>query len=273
LQCRLVGVEPETVHRRNRIGRHDDGGPALAGHSHLAADERERFGHVHLLLIRSPDDLDCVPAVGRGHGGADRGEDRGGRRGARIDPKRGQYAAVLERLEAGATASGFHIAAGHGECLRLEQLPWTQLLPFLLMRDCRGDARHGKSPSLASQQLVHRDDAIACQRPAKVSCTARRSCCAAPPFHVFTPFPARRPPPLIRKVLIDRQTISRHLVWIVVVVLATTAAAVWYAQHAQLIGRLPGGASLPGLVFGVAAAAIMVFELLLWPRKLLRRWR
>src|SRR5262249_2714443 len=40
-----------------------------------------------------------------------------------------------------------------------------------------------------------------------------------------------------------------------------------------LIGRLPGGASLPGLVFGVAAAAIMVFEVLLWPRKLLRRWR
>jgi hypothetical protein len=74
-------------------------------------------------------------------------------------------------------------------------------------------------------------------------------------------------------VLIDRQTISRHVGWIIVVVLATTAAVAWYVQHAQAIGRLPGGASLPGLVLGIVAAAIMVFELLLWPRKLLRRWR
>jgi len=74
-------------------------------------------------------------------------------------------------------------------------------------------------------------------------------------------------------VLINRQTIGRHCVWIAFVVLATTAATAWYVQHAQAVGRLPGGASLPGLVLGIAAAAIMVFELLLWPRKLLRRWR
>jgi hypothetical protein len=74
-------------------------------------------------------------------------------------------------------------------------------------------------------------------------------------------------------VLINRQTIGRHWSWIALVVLATAAAIAWYVQHAKASGRLPGGASLPGLAFGIAAAAIMVFELLLWPRKLLRRWR
>ena len=73
--------------------------------------------------------------------------------------------------------------------------------------------------------------------------------------------------------LINRQTLSRHLGWVALVALAAAAATAWYVQHAKAIGRLPGGASLPGLVFGIAAAAIMVFELLLWPRKLLRRWR
>jgi len=74
-------------------------------------------------------------------------------------------------------------------------------------------------------------------------------------------------------VLINRQTFSRHIGWIAFVVLASAAAIVWYIQHGQAIGRLPGGASLPGLTFGVVAALIMLFELLLWPRKLLRRWR
>jgi len=96
---------------------------------------------------------------------------------------------------------------------------------------------------------------------------------AAASFSPAHTFPAFRDSTTYPHVLIDRQTISRHVGWIVVVVLATTAAIVWYAQHAQSIGRLPGGASLPGLVFGIAAAAIMVSELLLWPRKLLRRWR
>lgn len=73
--------------------------------------------------------------------------------------------------------------------------------------------------------------------------------------------------------LINRQTIGRHAAWIVFVVLATAAAIAWFIQHAKATSRLPGGASLPGLTYGIAAAAIMVFELLLWPRKLLRRWR
>jgi hypothetical protein len=82
-----------------------------------------------------------------------------------------------------------------------------------------------------------------------------------------------RYPFILQSVLINRQTIGRHWAWIVFVALATAAATAWYIQHANASGRLPGGASLPGLAFGIAAATIMVFELLLWPRKLLRRWR
>ena len=48
---------------------------------------------------------------------------------------------------------------------------------------------------------------------------------------------------------------------------ATAAALVWYLAHAHQSSRWPGGSSLPGLVFGVAAALIFVFEFLLWPRR------
>jgi hypothetical protein len=57
------------------------------------------------------------------------------------------------------------------------------------------------------------------------------------------------------------------------VVVATLLSVAWYAVHGQSINRLPGGASLPGLVFGIVGAAIMLFEFLLWPKKLARRWR
>src|SRR4029078_8250683 len=80
----------------------------------------------------------------------------------------------------------------------------------------------------ASQGIMHR----ACGRIAAASFS---------PAHTF---PAFRDSTTYPHVLIDPQTISRHVGWIVVVVLATTAAIVWYAQHAQSIGRLPGGASL-----------------------------
>src|SRR5262249_19146378 len=37
--------------------------------------------------------------------------------------------------------------------------------------------------------------------------------------------------------------------------------------------RWPGGSSPPGFIFGLAGGAIILFEMLLWPRKLLRVWR
>jgi len=100
----------------------------------------------------------------------------------------------------------------------------------------------------------------------EVSCTARS-------VSIAIASSARSSPAQIQSVLINRQTFGRHWSWIAFVMLATAAAIAWYVHHAKASGRLPGGASLPGLAFGIAAAAIMVFELLLWPRKLLRRWR
>jgi hypothetical protein len=49
----------------------------------------------------------------------------------------------------------------------------------------------------------------------------------------------------------------------------TLAALGWSLGHWFGSSRFPGGSSLPGLVFGVAAGVIIVFECLLWPRK----WR
>jgi hypothetical protein len=61
--------------------------------------------------------------------------------------------------------------------------------------------------------------------------------------------------------------------WLIAVVATTVAAVAWYAAVAMLQGSLPGGSSRPGLVFGVVAGAIIVFEFLLWPRKKVRAWR
>lgn len=47
----------------------------------------------------------------------------------------------------------------------------------------------------------------------------------------------------------------------------------WYAVSSWLNGSWLGGGSLPGLVLGLVAAAIILFEMALWPRKLLRRMR
>jgi hypothetical protein len=76
-----------------------------------------------------------------------------------------------------------------------------------------------------------------------------------------------------RHVLIDRQHLPEHRAWIAFVVLATAAAVAWFVYHGTQIGRVPGGSSAPGLAFGIAAGVIMLFELLLWPRKHFRVWR
>jgi len=74
-------------------------------------------------------------------------------------------------------------------------------------------------------------------------------------------------------VLIDRTNFRSHRGWLVFVIVATVLSIAWYVVHAQSIGRLPGGASLPGLAFGIGAGGLMVFEFLLWPKKIARRWR
>jgi hypothetical protein len=47
----------------------------------------------------------------------------------------------------------------------------------------------------------------------------------------------------------------------------------WYLYLSWESGRWLGGGSLPGLVLGTAAAGIIAWEMMLWPRKLLRRMR
>jgi hypothetical protein len=68
-------------------------------------------------------------------------------------------------------------------------------------------------------------------------------------------------------VLVDRQNLPMHRRWLAAVLMATLAACGWYLGHAAGSTRWPGGSSLPGLVFGLLAAAIIVFEFLLWPRR------
>jgi hypothetical protein len=44
-------------------------------------------------------------------------------------------------------------------------------------------------------------------------------------------------------------------------------------MHASTSNRWPGGSSLPGMVFGILAGLIILFEFALWPRKWVRGWR
>ncbi len=73
--------------------------------------------------------------------------------------------------------------------------------------------------------------------------------------------------------LINRDTLSLHSRWSGVFVAASLAAITWYSLEAWQSHRWPGGASRPGLIFGIAAALIILFEILLWPRKRVRAWR
>ena len=73
--------------------------------------------------------------------------------------------------------------------------------------------------------------------------------------------------------LVDRKNWSMHARWIVVFVVGTLAPIGWFLAEGWRAERWPGGSSLPGLVFGSVAGLIILFELLLWPRKRLRAWR
>lgn len=67
---------------------------------------------------------------------------------------------------------------------------------------------------------------------------------------------------------------SLHGVWALVTGVATAAAVAWYlAVSAGTSWAWPSGGSLPGLVTGVTGGLLIAFEMLLWPRKALRRYR
>lgn len=73
--------------------------------------------------------------------------------------------------------------------------------------------------------------------------------------------------------IIGGRTWPRDRPWVTGIVIATAAAVAWYGVDWANTGRLPGGSSRPGLVFGIIGGLIIAFELLLWPRRRVRSWR
>ncbi len=76
--------------------------------------------------------------------------------------------------------------------------------------------------------------------------------------------------------IFDRESWKNHRSWCAGVVIATFLALAWYVAYGLWWGpwNWPGGASPPGFTFGLLGGAIILFEMLLWPRKSLwRGWR
>ena len=73
--------------------------------------------------------------------------------------------------------------------------------------------------------------------------------------------------------IIGGKTWPKDLRWIVGISVVATVAAAAYGVEWSAAGRLPGGSSRTGLVAGIAGGLIIVFELLLWPRRRVRSWR
>ena len=73
--------------------------------------------------------------------------------------------------------------------------------------------------------------------------------------------------------LIRGKDFPPNRLWLFATAMLTVAAIIWYAIVAVNQGTLPGGSSRPGLLFGIVAGIIIVFEFLIWPRKKVRAWR
>jgi len=76
--------------------------------------------------------------------------------------------------------------------------------------------------------------------------------------------------------ILDPEYRRYHGFWFLGTVLATLAALSWYGIHGFGTGSWswPSGSSPPGFAFGVLGGGIILFEMLLWPRKSWwRGWR
>ncbi|MEE2934905.1 MAG: hypothetical protein VYA84_02800 [Planctomycetota bacterium] len=73
--------------------------------------------------------------------------------------------------------------------------------------------------------------------------------------------------------LLNRGQTKLHLVSGVSAALLTIVCIAYYAEECREAGRLVGGGSASGLLCGIFAGLVIVFEMLLWPRKALRRLR
>ena len=73
-----------------------------------------------------------------------------------------------------------------------------------------------------------------------------------------------------------RENWPDHRPWCIATVIATAAAVIAYVAYGFSSGSWspPGGGSPPGFAYGVLGGLIILFEMLLWPRKSLwRGWR
>jgi hypothetical protein len=76
--------------------------------------------------------------------------------------------------------------------------------------------------------------------------------------------------------IFDRENWPHHRPWCIAIFVALLMAIGWYLAYGFGGGTWswPAGASPPGFVYGVAGGLIILFEMLLWPRKSRwRRWR
>jgi hypothetical protein len=74
-------------------------------------------------------------------------------------------------------------------------------------------------------------------------------------------------------VIIGGKTWPQDRRWIVAISAVSLLAVVAYGAEWAAEGRLPGGSSRTGFLYGIVGGLIIVFELLLWPRKRVRSWR
>ena len=71
--------------------------------------------------------------------------------------------------------------------------------------------------------------------------------------------------------LIDQSQSKLHLAFAIPAALLMIACIAYYVTESRSAGRLVGGGSAAGLLCGIVAGSVIVFEMLLWPRKALRR--
>lgn len=73
--------------------------------------------------------------------------------------------------------------------------------------------------------------------------------------------------------IIGGKTWPQDRKWVIAISAVSLLAAAAYVAEWSAEGRLPGGSSRTGFLYGVAGGLIILFELLLWPRKRVRSWR
>ena len=72
--------------------------------------------------------------------------------------------------------------------------------------------------------------------------------------------------------LLNRSQARLHLLFAIPAAILTLGCVLFYVWECVNAGGLVGGGSASGLLCGIAAGSVIVFEMLLWPRKALRRF-